>query len=934
MRLDYTEYEQTARKAVSEGVVLLKNKKRALPLKEDDKVAVFGRMQNHYYKSGTGSGGMVNVVRVWGIMDALKEEKLQLDKEVMAFYENYDKECPVDTGVGFGNEPWSQAEAPLDGEFVKAAAERNDIALVILGRTAGEEQDYADAPGAYRLSDGEREMLLAVRGAFKRFAVIMNVSAVLDMTDIEAAEPDAVLYAWQGGEMGGLGLADVLMGRVSPSGKLADTIVKRIEDAPAYPNFGQDINRDFYQEDIYVGYRYYETFDPGAVLYPFGFGLSYTSFCIEPLEADFSDTERSGLSGTITVKVTNTGAYSGKEVVQIYISEPQGKLGKAARRLAGFKKTSVLAPGGTQVVSIEIDPYTYSSYDDSGASGYRYAYVLEEGQYQVFAGNSSRNLQHAGDFCLKKTRVIKQLTSQCGPVTPFKRLRPEHDGMVHRKTYEDVPLYTGDDSAAAAADTPACLPFTGDKGYKLADVADRKVGMDEFLAQLSDDDLSCIIRGEGMGSPKVTPGTAAAFGGVSPKLKEYGIPCACCSDGPSGMRLDSGAKAFSLPSGTLMACTFSRSINTRLYRLLGREMAMNKVDVLLGPGMNIHRHPLNGRNFEYFSEDPYVTGIIASAQIAGMQQSGVTGTLKHFCANNRERNRHFMDSVVSERALREIYLKGFEMAVRNGANSVMTTYGALNGTWTNSRHDLLTNVLRGEWGFKGVVMTDWWANIGDVGKSVSKNDFARLVLSGNDFYAVCPDGSENVTGDNTLEELGKGGITRGQLIRSASHICSFLLNTNALRRMRGMEVSIEPYGRVLGEDTVQDEVTYFQVGDGTVIDLSDVECYRGSSYVIGVNVMRRGCYFMDMTAKSDQSDTAQLPIAIFFQSIPGGTFAFRGSEGREVTLTRKILFSSRYGVLRFNFLMGGPKPVSLKFRFEEDLDPNKSWGDYQDYIYG
>ena len=272
----------------------------------------------------------------------------------------------------------------------------------------------------------------------------------------------------------------------------------------------------------------------------------------------------------------------------------------------------------------------------------------------------------------------------------------------------------------------------------------RKGKIEDFVAQMTDYDLVCIIRGEGMGSPKVTPGTASAFGGVAPHLKDMGIPCACCADGPSGIRIDTGTKAFSLPNGTLIASTFNTVLTEQLFELLGYEMEKNKVDSILGPGMNIHRHPLNGRNFEYFSEDPVLTGRLASAELKGLRKAGVTGTLKHFCGNNQETHRHEIDSVISERALREIYLKGFEIAVKEGkASSIMTTYGAVNGVWTAGRYDLNTTILREEWNFSGVVMTDWWANINETGNPPDKKNFAAMVRSQNDLYMVCSDSSTN-----------------------------------------------------------------------------------------------------------------------------------------------------------------------------------------------
>ncbi len=256
-------------------------------------------------------------------------------------------------------------------------------------------------------------------------------------------------------------------------------------------------------------------------------------------------------------------------------------------------------------------------------------------------------------------------------------------------------------------------------------------------------------------APLVTPGTAAAFGGVSKSLIErLGIPSVCCSDGPSGMRLDCGVKAFSLPNGTIIGCTFNPKLIEELYTCTGYEMIVQKVDCLLGPGMNIHRHPLNGRNFEYYSEDPYVTGSFAMAMLKGLQTAGVTGAAKHFCANNQETRRHFANPVVSERALREIYLKGFEMIVKSGvADTIMTTYGPVNGVWTAGNYDLCTTILRKEWGFKGIVMTDWWAAINERGGEPDKTNFAAMAMAQNDIYMVCPDGSTNASGDNTQRRL-------------------------------------------------------------------------------------------------------------------------------------------------------------------------------------
>ena len=931
MVLEWDKYESLARQAVGEGVVLLKNDGDVLPIKRDAKLSIFGRMQNRYYKSGTGSGGMVNVPKVWSIVEGLQAEGISLSEELLRIYAQFEEEHPFDPGVGFGNEPWSQLEMEVSEELVKKESEESDIALVIIGRTAGEEQDYINERGAYKLSEIESDLLRKVRAAFDKVVLVMNVSAILDMKEIEEISPDAILYAWQGGEVGALGCVDVLIGNVCPSGRLTDSIIRNIEDASAFGHFGDTV-RNFYEEDIYVGYRYYETFNKDAVMYPFGFGLSYTSF--EVIPGGVSSETNGSIS--VSAEVKNTGSVAGKEVVQFYVSKPQGRLGQPALSLVGFQKTEILKPGESCHLRVEIDPYTFASYDDSGVTGFEASYVLEEGDYIFYVGQNVRDIKEAGSIAQEETVLIKKLSHQMVPNVSFDRIKPLRDEgsyNIYSIGKEEVKAIPFSDIDEAMADKPEAKEYTGDRGIKLKCVRDGKASMDDFLAQLSDEDLSVIIRGEGMGSPKVTPGTAAAFGGLSPSLKSFGIPAGCCSDGPSGMRLDSGFRAFSLPSGTLLACTWNEELNTGLYSMLGMEMNKNDVDFLLGPGMNIHRFPLNGRNFEYFSEDPLVTGKMAAAQIRGLKKSGVSGTLKHFCGNNQETCRHTEQNVISERALREIYLKGFEIAVTEaGADSVMTTYGPVNGSWTNSRHDLNTNILRNEWGFKGIVMTDWWSNIGDVGGVVDKTSFSRLVLAQNDFYAVCPDASDNSMGDDTLDALSKGIITRGQLIRAAGNICQVLMNTNAMKRLCSEDYKVEVIGftdELESEDL--SDVEYFEIEDGTVLDLSQIDTSKGAVYFLGFDVKQRGCYFMDMVGHSDLSELSQIPVGVFFQGVPCGSFTFHGG-GEELSIRRKIYFHSKYGVMRLKFMNGGLELKELKFTFERIPKEDEPWENFEEYI--
>lgn len=902
--LDWDKYLETSARAVSGGIVMLKND-GALPLKQGGTAAVFGRIQLHYYKSGTGSGGMVNVSKVIGITDGLLDAGYKLDEQLLNAYREWDEQNPFDHGEGWGGEPWSQKEMPLTDELVGGAASRADAAIVIIGRTAGEEMDNKLEKGAFLLSDLEEDMLRRVTSAFDKTVVLLNTGGLIDMSFMDRYPVSAVMYVWQGGMVGGAGTAAVLTGEVSPSGKLPDTIAYEISDYPSDKFFGSG-DMDCYGEDIYVGYRYFETFAKDRVRFPFGFGMSYTSFDITA-----SDFKLDGDKVTGSVNVKNTGSTPGREVVQIYCSAPQGKLGKPARVLCGFDKTRTLQPGESQTLSFEIPLESVASYDDSGVTGHKSAWILEQGGYVFYAGADVRSASEAYSLTLPET-VVRQCKSALGPLTAFKRMV----NSSGKPEFEDVPL-TGEAFPHDHAKLPAEIPQTGDMGIRLADVVNGKNTLEEFTAQLTDYDLSCIIRGEGMGSPKVTAGTAAAFGGVSDTLTALGIPCACCDDGPSGMRLDCGTKAFSLPNGTLLASTFDRPLMTELFTFMGLEMHTNQVDCLLGPGMNIHRHPLNGRNFEYFSEDPYLTGEMASAELAGLHSTGAEGTIKHFCGNNRETRRHFLDSVISERALREIYLRGFEKAVKKGgAKSVMTTYGQVNGVWTAGNYDLVTGILRDDWGFDGFTMTDWWANINRRGKAPDKSDFAAMAMAQNDVYMVTADGA--ACNDNTLDSLKSGELTRGELQRNAMNILRFLTTTHAMKRVMGCDDETEIINRPADAGDVDStDIEFHDIDEDLTLDLTGITTEKGSSYAFGLNVSKPGVYKVTLTASSTLSELAQTSVSIFALGSPCGMFTFNGTGGAPVSQTKDVKFLSNFMPIRLYFGGSGLKTQSIRFELKE-----------------
>lgn len=535
--------------------MLLCNKNNVLPLEAGTQVAVFGRIQFHYYKSGTGSGGMVNVNKVTGILDALKQsEQVTVNETLFNIYERWEREHPFDGGIGWGNEPWSQEEMPVSEELAEKIAKETDTAIVIIGRTAGEDQDNLNHPGSYLLTQIEEQLLATVRRHFGKMIVVLNVGNIIDMSFEDKYRPDAVLYAWQGGMVGGSGTVDVLTGAVTPSGRLSDTIAYAIEDYPSHANFG-NLDRDIYEEDIYVGYRYFETGARDKVRYPFGFGLSYTEFDIKLTSLTMGEDE-----DRITIAVRNKGKRAGKEVVQLYVKAPQGKLGKPAMSLAAFAKTKELQPGETQELTVTVPFYGIASYDETGVSGYKSCYVLESGTYELYIGENVRDAVKAGSFTLEETRQIKALSQALAPVTPFKRLKPdkETEKGFSFKT-EEVPIRKISPAQKRAENLPKEIPYTGDKGYTLSQVKDGTVSMEQFIAQLSDEDLSCIIRGEGMGSPKVTPGTAAAFGGVSENLKNFGIPAGAARTAPPVCALTAVPKPSVFPTVLFWHAALMRS---------------------------------------------------------------------------------------------------------------------------------------------------------------------------------------------------------------------------------------------------------------------------------------------------------------------------------------------------------------------------------------
>lgn len=764
------------RQAAAEGAVLLKNERNVLPLEADKPVAVFGRVQVDWFYVGYGSGGDVNPPYKVNLMEGLKGAGVLVDEELAQTYAQWSRDNEPFMGF-WGHWPRYFEEMPLEDSQVKDAASRCGTALVVLGRAAGESRENNLEPGSYYLTADEKKLLSQVTAAFEKTVVLIDAGSVLDLSWLNEYPIAGALLLWQGGMESGNAAADLLTGKVNPCGKLTDTVAYRYEDYPSQNFLGKDYNE--YTEDIYVGYRYFETFEKDEVQFPFGYGLSYTTFALKDIQVK-------ALGDKVRVKATveNTGARPGKEVVQVYVSAPQGTLGKPFRELRAFQKTKLLRPGESQVLTINFLVPSMASFDDSGATGHENAWVLEAGNYGIYVGTDVRSAQQVGIVPVSELRVVSQLEEASAPVAPFDRL-VNKDGQ---KAYEPVPLAERSLKERILDNLPMEIPFAGDKGIKLQDVAQGLASMEDFLAQLTPEELEILSRGDLiMDSPLGAKGNAGVFGGISESLRAKGVPPITTTDGPSGIRLQYYCSL--LPCGTALACTWDPALIESLYQSHGREMVMKGSDVLLGPGMNIHRNPLCGRNFEYFSEDPLLTGKTAAAMVRGIQKNGVSACPKHFACNNQETNRNQNDSRLSQRALREIYLKGFEICVKEGKpQNLMTSYNKINGVWGHYNYDLCTTVLRGEWGYEGNVMTDWWMqespdpDFPDVWDSAYRvRAQVDVLMPGAMGRQADQPGGEDKVDPAALESYQKGGLTLAELQRGAKNVLGYIVRSNKLQ---------------------------------------------------------------------------------------------------------------------------------------------------------
>ena len=799
---------QVAYRAACEGIVLLKNE-GILPL-NCQKIALYGAGVEFTTKGGTGSGEVnerysVNVLegfenrgyevttKPWladlrTAYEKAKDEFLQKQKESILKLKIH---SVMDMLFACNPIPDSRPILPKDIENSDA-----DTCVYVLSRQAGEGGDRKLVKGDFYITDREREDIATCAKAYKKFVLVINSGAQIDMSFTDEIENiGAIVYISQLGCEGGNALADVLSGKVTPSGKLTDTWAKSYQDIPfgeSYSYLNGELDNEDYNEGIYVGYRYFDSFHV-APRYPFGYGLSYTDFAIEMLDATVD-----GTCVTVTAKVTNTGNFPGKEVVQLYVSAPAGRLHKEYQQLVAFTKTENLQPGQSSEITLRFDMSTVASFDE--ATG---AFVLEQGDYVLRLGNSSGNTAPCAVIMLNAEVQVFVHKHIC----PVKTILSELISRSAQGEYlENVKRITLDTNAFETVVHKYSEPEI------CADICVRT-----FVNSLTTAEMIKIVVGSGMFGGKHRFNLPGSVGNTTSAFWDRGLANVALCDGPAGLRVqkrstvtakgetkmvDTPMSVYDLipqfarklifgnpekepmvyqhttafPVATAIAQSWNKVLAEEIGKAIYEEMKEYGCTYWLAPAMNIHRNPLCGRNFEYFSEDPFLTGAMAVAITKGIQQEpGFYVTIKHFACNNQEDHRNTVSSNVSERALREIYLRGFEMAVKEGgAKSVMTSYNKVNGVYTPNSYDLCTDVLRNEWGFDGVVMTDWFSTNPGLGK----NDLC--IKAGNDLIMPGTPMAEM----EIRTGLKKGTITPKELKRCCANVVRSIFDSATQREYR------------------------------------------------------------------------------------------------------------------------------------------------------
>ena len=818
---DLKENYTISRKLASEGMVLLKNEDNTLPLKKNCRVGILGKECLDLIRGGGGSAA-VKCIHVKSLIDGLlekeSEDKIILSKESVTFateQDNYSIEDlnslsqSFDTAIvtlkryaGEGNDRKLGTETTLTSFEGIYTGESNEEAA----------DDYEKKTGYFYPSMHELELLAKIeKSHIKKVVLILNIAAVIDISFIDSFKKiKAVLLTFLPGMEAGCAVSDILCGDVNPSGKLTDTIAYKYSDYPSSPYYNTDENTSLYKEDIFVGYRYFETYAPEKVMFPFGFGLSYTQFDFSEYTFTVDD-----CNIQVEINVKNIGEYPGKEVIQIYSSSPAGKLEKPTLELRGFAKTGLLMPGEHEKVIVSFDRGNMASFDADGVTGHKAAWVLEKGVYTIFAGNSVRNIYPVGTYCEEETFVTSRLSS----------------------------IFDGNEYTHSVS---SC--FSGKSEYEnqisLYDVHEGKYSIYDFIKQLSVKELISLAQGQ----PPAFPLGTAGIG----NLKSRGVPNPQTADGPAGVRRSVNTTCF--PCGTLVACSWNEKLLLSMGKALGKEGVSTGIDILLAPSMNIHRNPLCGRNFEYLSEDPLITGKTASAIVKGIQSEGLCATVKHFAANNCELNRKKNDSCVSERALREIYLKGFEIAIKESRpDFVMTSYNKLNGKHISENARLLRGVLRDEWGYTGAIMTDW-RNEASLGEEIRSGNNIKMPFG-------YPDHAEKA-----LEEHKNGKLPIELLRENAYYVLTGVMKTNCFKEKN--------FGNIHTLTNGKSEIPAILVNGISSTRIMQATQEDGTEYLYQLNLdqrMQRTFIYYSIVAPSDGKYSISAKVSANF---PGGQILY------------------------------------------------------------
>ena len=802
---------QVAYQAACEGMVLLKND-GALPF-QTKKVALYGPGASMTIKGGTGSGE-VNERHSVTILEGLKDRGFEIS--TMGWIDAYErgyreaeeayriekkKRVNLLKLDSIMNMLFDNFRFPCGPEITMTDVRDSDTdtCIYVLSRQAGEGGDRKAEQGDLFLTEEEENAIRFCAEHYKKFLLVINAGSAMDMGFAEKIPGiNAILYFCQLGTEGGHAFADVVSGAVSPSGKLSDTWAKQYADIPfadQYSYLNGDLENEYYKEGIYVGYRYFDSFGVEPA-YPFGYGLSYTDFAVRSAGVSLE-----GSCVTVKADVANTGdTYTGREVAQLYVSAPNGHLHKAYQSLAAFGKSDPLAPGAHQVLTLTFDLRSVASYRDSDSS-----FVLEQGEYILRLGNSSRNTVAVAVIYLAQAVIVSRHCNICTPEEPIEELRAPR--RPEETVSAGLPYLLLDPDAVRTVEYTYEVPVT-----------EYDPRVKKLLDSLSLKEMVDIVVGNGMFGGETRFNLPGSVGNTTSKFWDRGLVNVALCDGPAGLRIQKRStvdkkgkvkpvdmalsifEAFpgfvkkfmvgdpekdpvlyqyttAFPVANALAQTWNQDLMYRVGDAIYREMKEYGCTYWLAPAVNIHRNPLCGRNFEYFSEDPFLTGAMAAAITRGVQQEeGFYVTVKHFACNNQEDNRNKVSSNLSERALREIYLRPFEITVREGgAKGIMTSYNRINGVYASNSHDICTKALRNEWGFHGVVMTDWFST----NKGLASN--ALCMMAGNDL--IMPGGGSFKK--EILEGVKSGLISEGDVRRCCANVIKSILDSATQREYIG-----------------------------------------------------------------------------------------------------------------------------------------------------